>query len=341
MTVIIRHGDCREVLKTMPDESVHCVVTSPPYWGMRDYDMAGQIGLERSPADWLASLVPMFTEIRRVLRRDGTMWLNIGDCYANDGKWGGETGGKQAYLGDSNRKRVGREKRVTGLKPKDLVGLPWKLAFALQADGWWLRSEIIWHKLNPMPENVWDRPTRAHEQVFLMTKAQHYFYDWEAIKEPVTGGAHARKSGPNSLANRDRTPESRKPAVTPKSAAPGNGIRANSSFHAATGDLVEFRNKRTIWPVASEPLRDEHFAAFPPGLIEPCIMAGCPAGGTVLDPFGGAGTTGMVADRLGRNAVLIELNPEYAAMAHRRIEGDAGMFAEVTTLTPAERGEDS
>ena len=334
MTITILQGDCRDVLRTLPSESVHCVVTSPPYWGMRDYGCGGQIGLEHTPAAWLSSLVGIFAELRRVLRADGTFWLNIGDCYANDGKWGGETGGKQAYLDDNNRKRVGREKRVTGLKPKDLVGLPWRLAFALQADGWWLRSEIIWHKLNPMPENVWDRPTRAHEQVFMLTKAKLYYYDWEAIKEPVTGGAHSRKRGPNSRTHKDRVPESRKSGVTPKSAEPGNGIRANKSFHAATGDLVEFRNKRTIWPVATEALEQDHFAAFPPGLIEPCILAGCPAGGIVLDPFGGAGTTGLVADRLKRNAILIELNAEYAAMAERRIKQDAGMFADVQSPPP-------
>jgi DNA modification methylase len=329
MTVRILTGDCRSILKTLPSESVHAVVTSPPYWGMRDYNVAGQIGLEENPGEWLKSLMVVFTEMRRVLRSDGVFWLNVGDCYAHDGKWGGETGGKQAYLPDSNRKRVGREKRTTGLKPKDLVGLPWRLAFALQAAGWWLRSEVIWHKLNPMPENVWDRPTRSHEQLFMLTKSQHYFYDWEAIQEAVTGGAHARKPGPNSLARIDRVPTSKKAAVTPKSANPGEGIKANTSFHAATGDLVEFRNKRSVWPVASEPLRDGHYAAFPPGLIKPCIMAGCPAGGTVLDPFGGAGTTALVADRLKRNAILIELNPEYAAMARRRIEGDGGMFAQV------------
>lgn len=330
MTVTILTGDCRDVLRTLTDASVHCCVTSPPYWGMRDYNVAGQIGLEENPEAWLASLIEVFEQVRRVLRPDGILWVNIGDCYANDGKFGGETGGKQAYLPDDCRKRVGRERRTTGLKPKDLVGLPWRLAFALQRARWWLRSEVIWHKLNPMPENVFDRPTRSHEQVFLLTKSQHYYYDWEAIQEPVTGNAHARKPGPNSLARRDRTPESRKLAVTPKSAPPGQGIKANSSFHAATGDLVEFRNKRSVWSIASEPLRDGHYAAFPPALIEPCILAGCPIGGTVLDPFGGAGTTGMVADRLQRNAILIELNPEYTAMQRRRINNDAGMFSTVT-----------
>jgi DNA modification methylase len=328
VTVQIIVGDALQQLKLLPDESVHCCVTSPPYWGMRDYDVAGQIGLENNPGAWLDALIEVFEEVRRVLRDDGVFWLNIGDCYANDRKFGGKTGGKQAYLPDSTLKIVGRERRTTGLKPKDLVGLPWRLAFALQDSGWWLRQEVIWHKLNPMPENVFDRPTRSHEQVFMLTKSQHYFYDWEAIKEPVTGGAHARKPGPNSLSRRDRTPETRKiAAVTPKSAEPGTGIKVNSSFHAATGDLVDFRNKRSVWSIASEPLRDGHYAAFPPALIEPCIKAGCPIGGTVLDPFGGAGTTALVADRLQRNAILIELNPTYAAMARRRIDGDAPLFA--------------
>lgn len=329
MSVRILIGDVREKLAELPDESVHCVVTSPPYWGLRDYGVEGQIGLEGHFKTYVMELVHVFAEVRRVLRFDGTAWVNLGDSYANDGKWGGETGGKQAYLDDANRKRVGREKRTTGLKEKDLVGIPWRVAFALQDDGWYLRRDIIWHKLNPMPESVRDRPSTAHEYLFLLTKAPRYHYDADAIMEPVTGGAHARKPGPNSRASVDRVPEPRK-GITPKSALPGSGIKANSSFHAATGDLVNARNKRSVWSLATEAFREAHFATFPPALIEPCILAGCPKGGTVLDPFGGAGTTGLVADRLQRDAILIELNPEYAAIARRRIEGDAPMFATVT-----------
>lgn len=323
MSVRILQGDCREVLRTLPDESVHCVVTSPPYWGLRDYGVDGQIGSEESFWDFLDDMVAVFREVRRVLRSDGVAWVNMGDAYANDGKWGGATAGKHAKSLHGGETRIGREKRRTGLKPKDLIGQPWRLAFALQDDGWWLRRDIIWHKLNPMPEFVGDRCTTAHEYLFQLTKSAHYFYDALAIQEPVTGGAHARKPGPNSRAFVDRVPRTKKASgVTPKSAEHGIGIKANSSFHAAGGDLVDARNKRSVWSIASEPFQEAHFATFPTRLIEPCILAGCPAGGTVLDPFGGAGTTGLVAQRLERDALLIELNPEYAAMAERRIAAD-------------------
>lgn len=348
MTVRILTGDCRDVLRTLPDESVHCVVTSPPYWGLRDYQVAGQLGLERLWPEYVEHVVAIFREVRRVLRHDGTLWLNLGDCYATGAVAVGEHpgGGKQGarWAGSSPERgercralrdgsHAGKHTAIAaigpmtqpnrlpqpGLKPKDLVGMPWRVAFALQADGWWLRQNVVWHKLQPMPENVEDRPTTAHEFVFLLSRSRHYFYDAEAVKEPVTGGAHRRKAGPNSRARVDRVPGARKAATGPKSAAAGSGIKANESFHAAGGELVDTRNLRSVWSLGTEPLRDEHFAAFPTRLVEPCILAGCPAGGTVLDPFGGAGTTGLVADRLGRDAILIELNPAYAAMAERRI----------------------
>lgn len=337
MTVRILIGDCRDVLKTLPDESVHCVVTSPPYWGLRDYGVAGQIGQEESFWQFLDTMVDVFREVRRVLRTDGTAWINMGDGYANDGKWGGATGGKHADHLHGQASRIGRNKRKTGLKPKDLIGQPWELAFALRDDGWWLRRDIIWHKQNPMPESVRDRPTGAHEYIFLMTKAQSYFYDADAILEPVSLNTHARLSQDVAAqvgsvrANGGTKTDGNMKAVgrTPKTQLAGHGVKNNESFAASCSLPVLERNKRTVWTVATEAFRGAHFATFPPALIEPCIKAGCPQGGVVLDPFGGAGTTGLVADRLQRDALLIELNPEYAAMAERRIKSEGGMFAMV------------
>jgi DNA modification methylase len=309
MTVRILKGDCREVLRTLEDESVHCVVTSPPYFGLRDYGVAGQIGLEPTPDAFVAEMVEVFAEVRRVLRKDGTLWLNLGDSYANDGKWGGATGGKHvsALHGDTG---IGRRKLHTGLKPKDLIGIPWLVAFALRADGWYLRQDIIWSKPNPMPESVRDRCTKAHEYIFLLSKSVRYWYDAASIFEPFEMGTGGRVIGR---------------AVHGSNVARGGDL-SNIGGYPQTR---EGRNKRSVWEVTTQPFSEAHFATFPPALIEPCIKAGCPVGGTVLDPFGGAGTTGMVADRLGRNAIMIELNPEYAAIAERRITSDAGMFASV------------
>jgi DNA modification methylase len=325
MTARILVGGCLDVLRTLDAESVQCVVTSPPYWGLRDYGVAGQLGLERTPDEYVEKVVAVFDEARRVLRNDGTLWLNLGDSYANDTKWGGQTGGKHvSALPLHGNAGVGRGKRTTGLKAKDLVGIPWRVAFALQANGWYLRSDIIWHKTNPMPESVDDRPTRAHEYIFLLSKSPRYYYDAAAIKEPVTGGAHARGNGvnpkakahgPNSRAAVDRVPRPR-----PKQ---------NESFSAAVTGLVDERNKRSVWSVATFAYPGAHFATFPPALIEPCVKAGSRAGDTILDPFAGAGTTGLVADRLGRDSLLIELNPAYAEMMRRRITGDAPLFVDL------------
>jgi DNA modification methylase len=309
MTVTILKGDCRDVLATLPDESVHCVVTSPPYFGLRDYGVAGQIGLEATPDAFVAELVAVFADARRVLRDDGTVWLNLGDSYAGGGRGGGAEGSKQQTNVGA---LLGPKKAPDGSKPKDLLGIPWRVAFALQADGWYLRQDIIWSKPNPMPESVRDRCTKAHEYIFLLSKSGRYYYDQDAIKEAATPGEHtttAKSFGTQAAG-----------AVVKPS---GNQI-PGSTF--AWGDT---RNKRSVWEIGTQPFSEAHFATFPPALIEPCIKAGCPKGGTVLDPFGGAGTTGLVADRLGRNAVLIELNPEYAAMAERRIKNDAGLFADV------------
>ena len=331
MTVTILKGDCREVLRTLPNESVHCVVTSPPYWGLRDYGVDGQIGLEPSPEEFVDELVAAFREVRRVLRADGTLWLNLGDSYANDGKWGGHTGGK--HVKALHCSPIGRNKRYTGLKPKDLIGVPWMAAFALRADGWWLRRDIIWQKPNPMPESVEDRCTSSHEYLFHFAKSAHYYYDADAIAEDAiyAGLANQDESGfkdPRSFNGKHKD-----------GYRTSDKQRGHSRRHAGFNDRWDAmeraeqcsgkRNKRSVWNIATQGYSEAHFATFPPALIEPCILAGCPNGGTVLDPFGGAGTTGLVADRLGRNAILIELNPEYAAMAERRIRADAGMFASV------------
>lgn len=312
MTVRIVNNEAIVGLSSLDPQSVNCVVTSPPYWMLRDYGAEGQLGMEETPDEFVARLVDIMRHVRRVLRDDGVLWMNLGDTYASDDKWGGSTSGKHvsALHGKTG---VGRTKRKSGLKSKDLVGIPWRVALALQADGWYLRSEVIWHKPSPMPEAVKDRPTRAHEHIFLLTKSRRYQYDAEAIKEPVTGGAHTRGSGVNPKASGDGADQKWK-------------VKQNASFSSAVSGLVETRNKRTVWTVAQEPFRGAHFATFPTKLIEPCILAGCPPGGTVLDPFGGAGTTGLVADRLGRDAVLIDINPEYCRMARERIDGDAPLL---------------
>jgi site-specific DNA-methyltransferase (adenine-specific) len=319
----IYQGDARAVLHRMPAESVHCVVTSPPYWGLRDYGTAtweggdagcdhrhqlggegessakqntsagmqtvayrdvcrkcgatrldAQLGLERTPEEYVAAMVDVFREVRRVLRDDGTLWLNLGDSYNNTDKWGGgQNPGKHTIADDGHvpSHDVGKRKPPpSGLKPKDLVGIPWRVAFALQADGWYLRSDIIWSKPQAMPESVTDRPTKSHEYLFLLAKSARYYFDAEAVRERA-------ESGPSDL-----------------------------------------RNIRTVWTIATAPYPGAHFATFPPKLVEPCVKAGCPAGGVVLDPFAGTGTVGMVAQQLSRRAVLIDLNAEYLAQCLAR-----------------------
>jgi len=316
MTLTLRHyqqveikgGDCREVLKTMPDQSVNCIVTSPPYFGLRDYGMVDQIGLERTPDAFVVELVAVFREARRVLRDDGTLWLNLGDSYASSGQMGGagDCIGSDGYV-RNNRGGRGRSPS-SGLSAKQLIGIPWRVAFALQADGWYLRQDIIWHKPNPMPESVTDRCTKAHEYVFLLSKSPRYYFDNEAIKEAGVWpeGTRAAKGSAERISQK--------------------GVNSRPPEYKIYDGK---RNRRSVWTVTTKPFSGAHFATFPPDLIEPCILAGCPIGGTVLDPFGGAGTTGLVADRHGRNAVLVELNPDYAAMARTRIANDAGIFSAV------------
>jgi DNA modification methylase len=314
MAIRIIQGDCRLALQELASESVHCVVTSPPYWRLRDYGVAGQIGLEPSHQDYVATLVAVFRQVHRVLRKDGTLWLSLGDSYAGSGNISGSRQGNAAKNGGvSNRNGLGV---VAGLKPKDLVGIPWRVAFALQADGWYLRQDIIWSKPNPMPESIVDRCTKAHEYIFLLSKHGWYYYDAEAIAEPAQE-------------RRLTTWDERKANGEPLR----RGDPAISGHVTRTGTLASKlqRNKRSVWEITTAPFPEAHFATFPPALVEPCILAGCPKDGTVLDPFGGAGTTGLVADRLQRNAILIELNSEYGAMAERRLRGDAGMFASIVT----------
>jgi DNA modification methylase len=337
LTVTIRQGDCREVLKTLPDGSVHCCVTSPPYFGLRDYGVAGQIGLEPTPDEFVSELVDVFREVRRLLRDDGTLWLNLGDTYARSDKKGGSGfGGKnQKYLGDNYERAVADIPH--GLKEKDMIGVPWRVAFALQADGWYLRQDIIWSKPNPMPESVQDRCTKAHEYIFMLSKARTYFYDAAAISEPQKEVSIARADRANTGTHAPGQPAHR--CIAGPRERKTDKQRGHSRRHAGFNDRWDqmekaeqcsgSRNKRSVWTVAPAGFAEAHFATFPPALIEPCILAGCPKGGMVLDPFGGAGTTGLVADRFGRDATLIELNSEYAEMARRRIIGDAGMFAEV------------
>ena len=311
MRVEIRIGDCRDLLRAMPDESVHCAVTSPPYFGLRDYGVAGQIGLESTPDAFVAEMVAVFGEVRRVLRGDGTLWLNLGDSYNAAGRKG--HGSRVGFKQGTNRASAGGADHVRAssdtLKEKDLLMIPARVALALQADGWFLRSEIIWHKPNPMPESVTDRPTSAHEKIFLLAKNARYFYDADAVKEPAIHAGRIVKATGSGAKNLNT----------------GNRTAAGFSDHDT---LVTDRNLRNVWTIASRPFKGAHFATFPPALIEPCIKAGSRLGDTILDPFGGSGTTGLVSQRLGRSAILIELNPAYAAMAQRRIDEDAGMFAD-------------
>lgn len=323
MTITILTGDCRAVLPTLPDGTFQTCVTSPPYFGLRSYlpdgdtDKHLEIGLEPTPEEYVAELVGVFREVRRVLRDDGTLWLNIGDSYA------GSRCGPQGSFGEMADRSIASQRMMRavdgshsgrpGGKHKDLIGIPWMVAFALRADGWYLRRDIIWHKPNPMPESVTDRPTTSHEYVFLMAKSADYFYDMDAIAEDgvVPAGTKGGKaSAARFFTNRvnSRPPE----------------------YKVYSGK----RNSRSVWTIATKPYKpvnddDSHYATMPAALAERCILAGSREGDAVLDPFGGAGTTGLAADRLGRNATLIELNPRYGAQAQARLTADAPLFVDV------------
>jgi DNA modification methylase len=295
-------GDCRDALPDLITKGarVQMCVTSPPYWGLRDYGHPRQIGLEPTVQEYVDTMVGVFRLVHDLLADDGTVWLNIGDCYANDGKWGGETGGKQHYLGEINRKRVGREKRSTGLKPKDLVMMPARIAMALQADGWWVRQDIIWHKPNPMPESVRDRCTKAHEYLFLLSKQERYYFDAEAIKEEASDNGRI-----NGVNGRDEDERARPPMTSPRTLA-----RLDYSTPG--------RNKRSVWTIPISAFAEAHFAVMPRALVEPCILAGSRVGDIVLDPFFGSGTVGEVAQRLGRKWIGIDLQKDYAPLQDRR-----------------------
>jgi DNA modification methylase len=321
----------------MPESSVHCCVTSPPYFGLRDYGNAAQIGLEQTPAEYVEQIVAVFREVRRVLRDDGTLWLNLGDSYCSTDKWGGGGNvGKNTVAPDGSVPAWAvRQRRAhfEGIKPKDLIGIPWRVAFALQADGWYLRQDIIWAKPNPMPESVTDRCTKAHEYVFLLSKSDRYFYDLHAMQEPATDSTAARlaqdlegQRGSNRVPG--KTNGAMK-AVKGRSVRPGVDTNGGGQGGGTMSYPALTRNKRSVWTIATQPFSEAHFATMAPDLAATCIKAGCPFGGVVLDPFGGAGTTGLVADGLQRDAVLIELNPEYIDIAQRRIRNDAPLFAEV------------
>ena len=333
-------GDCKELLKTIPEKSVNCCVTSPPYYGLRDYGVDGQIGLERSPEEYVASLVEVFREVWRVLRDDGTVWLNLGDCYAGSGKDGAkypENAGR--YKQGTNRGSIGKpavtEVNFGDIKSKNLLGIPWRVAFALQADGWYLRSDIIWHKPNPMPESVTDRPTKAHEYIFLLSKSERYYYDHEAIKEPASTtrpdqlefGPRPDKGFTGHMNDRRRKKTDDHENRTVK------GFNDRWDAKETAGENPKTRNKRDVWTVATQGSTIPHFAMFPEKLIEPCILAGCPEGGVVLDPFFGAGTTGVVAAKHFRDYVGIELNPEYAKIAEMRVMEAAGLFNITEAIT--------
>lgn len=391
----ILQGDCCDVLGTLADKSVNCVVTSPPYLGLRDYGvppsdwpaieflavpglprvsvpaMSCCLGLETDPWAFIGHLVHVFRQIHRVLRDDGTLWLNMGDSYAGNAGGYSETGsrGKTSMpgLGIGTMAAVlkGRQRRPpSGIKEKDLMGIPWMLAFALRCDGWYLRQDIIWNKPNPMPESVRDRCTKAHEYMFLLSKSPQYYYDRASIAEArvqdedangFRGGAYIGGAIENELMGKravvgnkrvgtgvgfghgyDQNP---KPRVTSsnrnsfaretKYSAGEHGQKAQHRPDREDIRYDEQRNKRSVWTIATHPFKEAHYATFPPDLVEPCILAGCPAGGVVLDPFGGSGTTGLVADRLQRDAILIELKPENVAMAKRRVTDDAPLFAKV------------
>jgi site-specific DNA-methyltransferase (adenine-specific) len=311
-------GDALDTLRQFRDGCVQTCVTSPPYFGLRDYGEAGQIGLEPSPDEFVAALVEVFREVHRVLRDDGTLWLNLGDSYSrspakggsgpggkNEDRWGygvaqsAKTGSSDGTVGRGDRPGS----RSGGLGEKQLLGIPWRVAFALQADGWFLRQDIIWHKPNPMPESVTDRCTKAHEYIFLLSKSPKYFFDNVAIKEPVQSDRAASRKEPT-----------RGEGYGAAKSVSGLSPDRDGGFSTSDGK----RNKRSVWTVTTKPFKGAHFATFPPDLIEPCILAGSAPGDVVLDPFGGAGTVNMVCAKHGRTGVYIDLNPEYATLARNR-----------------------
>lgn len=366
MSVKVLQGEALAVLQTLPDESVDCIVSSPPYWRQRDYGVPGQLGLEQTPEEYIDKLTAIFAECRRVLKIDGTCWVNLGDKWASGGNGGGGSfmeERSEALAHVKNNK--GWRSPPAGYKDKDLVGVPWMLAFSMRAEGWYLRQCNIWSKPNGMPESVRDRSTVSHEYVFHFAKNNDYWYDTDAARTPATPATEtrlaqnveaqagssranggAKTNGPMKAVQRHGSTLTGAPhgrhADTPL--PPGERRRDKQRGHTRrhqgfndrwdkmekSEQLAGGSNLRSVWWIAPAQYREGHYAVMPDALAEICIVAGCKPGGTVLDPFGGAGTTGLVADRLGRDAILIELNPEYAEMARKRITNDAPLFAEVS-----------
>ena len=315
-------GEATEALRLLPSGCCSTCVTSPPYYGLRNYGEAGQIGLEETPEEYTRRLVEVFREVRRVLKDDGTLWLNIGDSYAASGKGRNRDGrfNEKAENIQSSGQRKSRIRRTcegNGLKRKDLIGIPWLLAFALRADGWYLRSDIIWQKPNAMPESVKDRPTRAHEYIFLLSKSEHYHYDAEAIREPATG--FPGSENPNAR-RRGNTKTFRGSNAYTHDQAAENSAKVERQSHGLVPNETGKRNRRTVWTIATRPYKGAHFATFPEELARPCILAGSRPGDTVLDPFCGSGTTGAVAIQEGRDFIGIDINPEYCTMSKQRIK---------------------
>jgi DNA modification methylase len=335
-TIIL--ADVMDGLKSIPDKHVQVCVTSPPYYALRDYGVEGQIGLEDSPEEFILKLVSVFSEVKRVLKDDGTLWVNIGDSYAGSGKgaWDNKDGGqKEVYIPNSDSPQTKIKKVPTGCKPKDLIGIPWMLAFALRADGWYLRQDIIWSKPNPMPESVLDRCTKSHEYIFMLSKSKSYHYDGDAIRTPIKESSISRLSqNIENQSGSDRVPGKKNGNM--KAVGKLDKQRGHPRKHAGFNDRWDSMstqeqsangaNKRSVWTVATMPYKEAHFATFPEKLIVDCIKAGCLEGGIVLDPFIGAGTTALVSRKLFRNYIGIEINPLYKQIADDRIKNELGLF---------------
>ncbi len=347
MSVRILIGDVLQRIGELADNSVDCCVTSPPYWGLRDYGVSGQLGLEKTPQEHIAALVEVFRKIKRVLKPEGTLWVNYGDMYASviNGRPAAEVIGDNRTFRDKPFSTVGN-----GFKAKDLILMSAMLALALQVDGWYLRNEIIWNKPNAMPESVKDRCAVCHEKIFLFAKSPRYYFDYEAIKEPVSALMGEKRQHPNALSFARIVNEPERPGHNDsqhritrgkgnsKSFRGGGAYVHSQNFQNSAAVVREtagnqenisgLRNRRTVWTIPTKGFPEAHFATFPPDLIRPCILAGCPAGGVVLDPFGGAGTTALVAEQEQRNSILVELNPEYVGIAKRRLSAFSGLFTD-------------
>jgi DNA modification methylase len=304
-TAEILNGDVRQALALLPDQSVQTVITSPPYWGLRDYGTTGQLGQEDTPYEFVENLVEIFRDVKRVLRDDGTVWLNLGDSYVGTGHKGEHKDPK--YSNGRNGQTTALNNKVDGLKSKDLIGIPWRVAFALQEDGWYLRQDIIWAKPNPMPESVKDRCTKSHEYIFLLSKKPKYYFDHVAMKEPAT-----TKNG------------------KPRQFGASNQVGTLRNDEGRIFEDTGLRNKRDVWFVPTKPYKGAHFAVYPTALIEPCVLAGSKPNDTVLDIFSGSGTTGVVALQNGRNYIGIEISKDYAELSEQRLTTEVGIFGSIT-----------